>query len=78
MVRAKFKLTSITEHAHTTARTLKFAAEYDPTIPEDLRFQKATPWGQFEMTIDNPSALGQFAIGASYYLDISPTAAPAD
>lgn len=72
-VRAKFRLTSITEHHwNPTSRTLRFQAEYDQSIPEDRRFYDATPTGSFEMLCNNPSATGQFEIGKAYYIDLTP------
>lgn len=72
-VRAKFKLADITTHSwHPNARTLKFNAQYDTRIPEDQRFQEATPSGTFEMLCTNPSALAQFELGKDYYFDITP------
>lgn len=70
-VRCKFQLAEITS-TMGTAKRLKFSAVYDQTIPEDQRFQKATPWGQFEMVVDNPAALEQFVLGKSYYFDATP------
>jgi hypothetical protein len=67
-VRAKFTLIEVT-FTTGTAKRLKFSAVYDSSIPEDQRFQKATPWGQFEMTVDNPAALEQFELGKAYYFD---------
>lgn len=61
MVRAKFKLTEIRDskwHKDSPgSKTLKFSTQYDDTIPEDQRFQKATPSGTCEMQIDNPAAV---------------------
>lgn len=54
------------------SRVVKFAAVYDPELPEDQRFCKATPTGTLEMTVDNPSA--RFTLGAFYYLDFTPVA----
>lgn len=69
-VRAKLQLASVTEHSWG-GKTLRFEARYDETIPEDRRFQKATPSGHMELQIDNPMALGQFKIGDSYYVDFT-------
>lgn len=78
MVRAKLKLTSMTESKwHKDAPgsvTLKFSAQYDTSIPEDKRFQKATPSGTCEMQIDNQAALEQFVLGNDYYVDFTPAA----
>lgn len=75
-VRAKLRLTQITEYkwgpdAHIH-RTLRFETQYDDKIPEDQRFQKATPSGHCELQIDNPAALEQFQHGKAYYVDFEP------
>jgi hypothetical protein len=74
-VRAKLHLVSETQH-EWGGKTLRFETRYDPAIPEDQRFQKATPSGHIELSIDNPSALEQFALGGNYYVDFTP--APQD
>lgn len=72
-VRAKMKLHAVTSHAYSAdAKTLKFHTEYDQSIPEDQRFQKATPTGTIEIQIDNPAAVAQFELGKSYYVDFTP------
>lgn len=76
-VRAKFTLVAAKSHANTTSKTLTFQAVYDQSIPEDVRFQKASPWGQFEIQIDNPAALAQFELGKAYYFDATPADVPA-
>lgn len=76
MVRAKMTLTSVTENSWGS-KSLKFTSQYDTTIPEDQRFQKATPSASAEFAIDNPAALEQFKLGQSYYLDFTPVPAPA-
>jgi hypothetical protein len=70
MVRSKFQLTEITE-MQWGGKRLKFQTIYDNSIPEDARFQKATPSGSIEMVIDNPVALAQFELGKYYYADFS-------
>jgi len=52
----------------------RFSACYDTSIPEDQRFQKATPSASAEFLIDpnQTSALDQLKIGDSYYFDITP------
>jgi hypothetical protein len=72
-VRAKFMLTEVRQHQWSAeARTLVFEPRYDTTIPEDQRFNTATPTGRFEMLVNNPPALAAFEIGKQYYLDIAP------
>jgi hypothetical protein len=80
--RAKLKLIEDTssswQKGQPAQRTLKFTAVYDASIPEDQRFQKATPSASATFLIDNPAALAQFELGDDYYFDISPvTPAPA-
>jgi hypothetical protein len=74
-VRAKLHLTSETSH-EWGGKTLRFDTRYDDTIPEDKRFQKATPSGHAELMIDNPAALAQFEIGKDYYVDFVPASKP--
>lgn len=72
-VTAKMKLVSIAEHAWSpTTKTLKFMCQYDTSIPEDQRFQKATPSGNAEFNIDNPVAIAAFALGGDYYVTFEP------
>jgi hypothetical protein len=74
-VRAKLQLVAITNHGGTERKTLRFEARCDQTIPEDQRFQKATPYGQVELQVDNPGAIEKFALGQEYYVDFSPVPA---
>lgn len=73
-IRAKMQLTHVTEtvRGNQGDKILKFAAVYDQTIPEERRFQKATPTAEFTMTVNNPLALEQFKLGEKYYVDFSP------
>lgn len=74
MVRGKFMLQQIIQSSWGgEGRTLIFAAQYDPDLPEDQSYSKATPTGKIEMTVDNPAALEQFQLGKAYYLDFTPT-----
>ncbi len=70
-VRAKLTLIGIT-HRQGTAKELHFTTLYDSSTPEDQRFTKATPWGEFKMSCDNPLALEQFELGKAYYVDFNP------
>ena len=72
MVRAKMVLQSTTDHNGWPGKTLKFTCQYDSNTPEDQRFQKATPSGSCEMSVDNPAALAQFQLGKAYYVDFTP------
>lgn len=71
MVRAKFKVTSITNY-EWPGQTVRLQPVYDTTIEEDRRYAKATPSGQIELTIDNPLAQEQFKIGQYMYIDFMP------
>lgn len=79
-VRAKFKLSAIvrteTYPGSPPQTQLVFSSQYDPTIPEDRRFQKATPWGEIKMNLDNPAALEQFKVYEDYYIDFTPVPKP--
>jgi len=73
MVRAKFTVTAITDRGWM--KEVELTCLYDEKIPEDRRFQKATPSGRITMQVDNPSALDVFKLGAQFYADFS---APGD
>ncbi len=73
-VRAKLHLKSETLY-EWGGKKLTFETRYDTSIPEDQRFQKATPTGNIEMQIDNPVALEQFKLGGDYYVDFTPVPA---
>lgn len=71
-VRAKLVLSEVTEMMYSKGKRLHFSCQYDSTIPEDIRFQQATPQGAFDMHCDNPVALEKFKLGAAYYVDFTP------
>jgi hypothetical protein len=73
-VRAKFRCTSENTKKWSTngdpQRSYDFQAMYDPDVPEDQRYAKATPTGSMSFAVDNPAVT--FEPGKSYYLDITP------
>ena len=69
-MRAKMRCTDVIPTLYGPKKVF-FSCQYDPTIPEDQKFQKATPSGQVEMFIDNPAAVAQLVIGADYYVDFT-------
>jgi hypothetical protein len=54
----------------TWPRTYRFSAQYDQSIPEDVRYAKYSPSGELRIQVDNPSVV--FEPGKSYYLDFTP------
>jgi hypothetical protein len=76
-VRAKVLLVESTDQAWNAGqKRLKFQCVYDSSIPEDQRFQEATPSGTAEFWIDNPAALTQFKLGENYYIDFTSVPKP--
>ena len=69
IVRAKLVVQSITENLYGS-KCVNFSAQYDTSIPEDRRFQKATPAASAEFYIDNPAALEQFKLDERDYSGI--------
>jgi len=63
MVRAKFKCESAHENGYAMLR-----AVYGP---ENEPWSTATPHGELQITISNPTA-PKFEVGKCYYLDFSP------
>lgn len=73
MVRAKFKVVSVTQHAgNNEGKTIRLMSYYDESIPEDLRFAQATPSGELTMYVNNPAAVEELALGKFFYLDFTP------
>jgi len=49
-----------------------FRCAYDKDLTDEARsFQKATPCGHAEFTVDNPAAAEQLVIGKYYYVDFT-------
>lgn len=72
-VRAKFKVTSITE----TEGGLK-SIKLQPVTsgsPENTKFFKYTPYGSIEMGTVNPAAAEKFKPGMEMYVDFTPVIA---
>lgn len=75
-VRAKFQVTSVKSFAwNPSSKEITLTPQYDTEIPEDQRFQKATPQGTFTMTVDNPAASDQLELGKFFYIDLTPVEA---
>lgn len=75
-IRAKMRLDNIFPQYHGGNKAI-FRCEYDAKLsPEDVGFQKATPSGMAEFQIDNPAAISQLVIGASYYVDFTQVPPP--
>ncbi|MFK0155366.1 hypothetical protein ACIQVK_25235 [Streptomyces sp. NPDC090493] len=79
-VRAKFRCNTETVRRwgpaeSQAARSYEFLAVYDPDLPEDQRYAKASPSGNLTIQVDNPNVT--FTPGASYYLDFTPVDEPA-
>ena len=70
-IRCKMKLNNVFAQSWGGAKAI-FNCQYDPALcEEDRSFQKATPSGMAEFTIDNPKAAEQLVIGRDYYFDIT-------
>ncbi len=77
MVRAKFAVINIVTKAWgpqpgQSTSFVHLEPRYDESIPEDQRFQKATPSGHIEMQIDNPAAVAILVPGKQFYVDFTP------
>lgn len=70
-IRAKFTVTSVTDSGNG-GKQVVLSPQYDTSIPEDQRFQKATPSGEFRMQVDNPAAASQLTQGKAFYIDLTP------
>ncbi len=70
-IRCKMTLENVFANSYSGSKAI-FRCSYDPSLPEDVAFTKATPSGTAEFIIDNPKAAEQLVIGQSYYFDITP------
>jgi len=76
-LRAKFFCRKVEDNGNSEMAQL--GAVYgtdDKDNEENNQFSEATPYGELEMQIDNPSAQGFFEEGEEYYLDISKAPKP--
>lgn len=78
-VKAKFMLTGHNHTGHGSGaewhgHEFTFTPQDDPNIPEDQRFNKATPTGIMTIRVDNPAVVefwrGQ--VGKQFNLDFTP------
>ena len=71
--RAKFRCNAETHRKWAVdseaTRSYEFSAQYDPSLPEDQRFAKATPTGSLTIGVDNPAVA--FVPGKAYYIDFT-------
>lgn len=65
-------------HWNSESRRLVFSAQSDNKTEEDLKFEKYTPSGRFEMICNNPAVLAKLKLGQSYYVDFTECQAPGD
>lgn len=78
-VRAKFRVTSITEHDgyngdKVLMKTIKMNPVYGQGDPnhENTKFWKSSPSGSLELGCANGAAAAQFEVGKEYYVDFTP------
>ena len=74
-IRAKMTLETVLPRQYGGSEAT-FRCVYDQQIAEDVSFQKATPSGYAHFVIDNPKAMEQLVIGASYYVDFTAVPKP--
>lgn len=70
MVRAKFRVTKLTQYTPTQFE-VTLSALMDDKTEENRRYHKYTPQGSITMMIDNPPASAYFGIGKTVYVDFS-------
>lgn len=72
MTRAKFYCAAVEDWGQT--KKVKMTAvipREGEDSPENIRFFKASPGGEFWINVDNPAAQPFFVQGGYYYFDIS-------
>jgi hypothetical protein len=72
-MRAKYRCNSVLFYGDPTnpdaGRQYTLTAVYDTGTEENRRFNKATPWGELKISVDNPAA--RLEVGEEYYLDFT-------
>lgn len=75
MVRAKFKVSEITEHAYGQQRmkTIKLQPVFESDDPEgeNSKFWAASPNGEIRLGTINMDAAAYFEINGEYYIDFT-------
>lgn len=68
---AKFRCDSVTDFGGR--KNVVLHPVYEGSLPDDenTRFNRASPSGKLELTIDNPAAAIQFEPCAEYYLEFT-------
>ena len=70
-VTAKFVCNSVTDYGNYRRIELSPVFSSDKSSP-NYSWSQATPSGKLEMTITNPGAFEQFAVGKSFLLTFEP------
>jgi len=72
MVRAKFKVESVTTFPGQVAVKITMRAICDNSTEENRRFAKYTPSGTLEFYVDNPPAAEELTKSKEFYIDFTP------
>lgn len=74
VVRAKFKIQTISHHAGVNPGDFSATVVMVPVYGEgdNASWSKYTPSGKLEMLITNEAAVDAFTIGEEYFLDFTP------
>jgi hypothetical protein len=65
---AKMTVQSVTQFNGGSA-SISLTAEYDPNLPEDTRFCKATPSAKYEIACTNPAVIERMTPGTKFYVE---------
>ena len=77
VIRGKFKVIRVAECESWAngerVQEVRFRPEYDPSIPEDEYFEKATPAAgtQLDIRLTNQGLIDVLKLGDFYYLDLT-------
>jgi len=72
MVRAKFKVESVTTFPGQAAVKIRMQAICDKSTEENRGFSKYTPSGTLEFYVDNPPAAEELRKSNEFYVDFTP------
>jgi hypothetical protein len=75
-VRCKMRVLSVTQskapNGSTESERVQLTAVYGPEGSDNAQWSKWTPSANFDITINNPGAMGKLSKGHEFYVDFIP------
>lgn len=72
MTKCKFRVVAVTDMGENSPKKIELAAQYDTSIPEEMRFFSTSPTGKIEIHVNNPAVISAMQVGRSFYAEFTP------